>query len=82
MTIEEADRHLNEYRATLKAWTMAISGVSDVDPNRLYRKLVDGQSTLAQIAMDFPDRSRTAETLIHSRTRMVYELTVRQPVVE
>ena len=64
----DADRHLE-----------AITGVSEADPPELYRKLEEDQVILAQVALDFPNRAHTADTLVRSRTRMLYEHTEPQP---
>ena len=69
MTRQEAYAYLDEYRGLLKAWTMAVGGFSNDDADLLYRKLEDGQQTLAQIALDFPEKSYSIDMLINSRSR-------------
>lgn len=69
MTAAEADQFLAHYRSLLKAWVMATAGIGRSDADEIYRKLEDGLSTLGRIAIDFPDRAFTAETLMRSRSR-------------
>jgi hypothetical protein len=69
MTSQEADVHLANYRALLKAWTMAVAGFSNADSDALYLQLEQGQDLLAQIALDCPEKSYSVDMLINSRSR-------------
>jgi hypothetical protein len=69
MTVEEAEQYLKGYRATLKAWTMAVAGFSNEDSDALYQKLESGQDHLVQIALDHPQKSYSVDMLINSRSR-------------
>lgn len=69
MTIQEAEAYLIQYRAMLRAWTMAVGGFSNDDSDVLYRKLEDGQDELARIALAFPEKSYSVDMLINSRSR-------------
>ena len=69
MTPQEAEAYLKNYRALLKAWTMAVGGFSNDDSDALYRKLEDGQDDLAQIALIYPEKSYSIDMLINSRSR-------------
>ena len=69
MTAQEAETRLTEYRALLKAWTMAVGGFSDADSDALYRLLEQGQAELVRIAAAFPEKSYSVDMLINSRSR-------------
>ena len=69
MTSQEAEIYINKYRGLLKAWTMAVGGFSSEDTDALYRQLEQGQETLAQIALQCPEKSYSVDMLINSRSR-------------
>lgn len=69
MTIQEAEAYLTQYRALLRAWTMAVGGFSNDDSDALYRKLEEGQDELARIALEFPETAYSVDMLINSRSR-------------
>jgi hypothetical protein len=69
MTGLEAEQILQDYRALLKAWTMAVAGFTDDDSDALYFQLEKGQSQLADIALVHPDKSYSVDMLINSRSR-------------
>ena len=69
MTRQDADARLAQYRAMLKAWTMAVGGFDHGDSDALYRQLEEGQSELVKIAAKFPDKSYSVDMLINSRSR-------------
>jgi len=69
MTCQEADAYLANYRALLKAWTMAVGGFSDADSDSLYRQLEEGQERLAEIALICPEKSYSIDMLINARSR-------------
>ncbi len=69
MTSQEADTYISQYRALLKAWTMAVGGFTGDDSDALYRQLEQGQEVLAQIALERPERSYSVDMLINSRSR-------------
>jgi hypothetical protein len=69
MTIQEAEAYLIQYRAMLRAWTMAVAGFSNDDSDVLYRKLEEGQDELSAIALAFPEKGYSVDMLINSRSR-------------
>ena len=69
MTIQQAEAYLIQYRAMLRAWTMAVGGFSDDDSDALYRQLEAGQDELAHIALAFPEKAYSVDMLINSRSR-------------
>lgn len=69
MTRQEVDAYLDNYRALLKAWTMAVGGFSEADSDSLYRQLEDGQDRLAEIALVCPEKSYSIDMLINARSR-------------
>ena len=69
MTSQEAAAFISEYRALLKAWTMAVGGFAREDSDALYRQLEQGQDVLAQIALEYPETSYSVDMLINSRSR-------------
>lgn len=69
MTSQEADAYISNYRALLKAWTMAVGGFSNDDSDALYRQLEQGQELLANIALECPEKSYSVDMLINSRSR-------------
>ena len=69
MTSQEADTYISQYRALLKAWTMAVGGFTRDDSDALYRQLEQGQEVLAQIALERPEKSYSVDMLINSRSR-------------
>jgi len=68
MTATEADQFLAHYRELMKAWVKSLTGLGVESEPDLRRKLHDGMSTLAEIAIAFPDRARSAEMLMRSRS--------------
>jgi hypothetical protein len=69
MTNQEADAFISSYRATLRAWSVAVSGFSADDGEALRRELEAGKARLAQIALFFPEKSYTVDMLMHARSR-------------
>ncbi|HEY8575630.1 MAG TPA: hypothetical protein VIL88_04745 [Devosia sp.] len=69
MIREEDEAYLAQYRALLKAWTMAVGGFTNDDSDELHRKLEAGQDELARIAQDHPEKSYDVDMLIHARSR-------------
>lgn len=69
MIPEDAEAYLAEYRALLKAWTMAVAGFADGDSDAMFRQLERGQDELARIAMVYPEKSYDIDMLINSRSR-------------
>lgn len=69
MTEEEAERFLAEYRQILKRWTMAVSGFVTADTTTLYKHLEDGQMTLSDIAITYPDKAYSVDILVNSSSR-------------
>jgi hypothetical protein len=69
MTSQEADAYISQYRALLKAWTMAVGGFTRDDSDALYRQLEQGQEFLAQIALERPEKSYSVDMLINARSR-------------
>ena len=69
MNEAEADKCIAEYRALLKAWTMAITGISADDADAMHRELDANQDKLADIALAFPDKAYSVDLLVNARTR-------------
>lgn len=69
MTNQEATVFISKYRSLLKAWTMAVGGFTREDSDALYRELEQGQDLLAQIALEYPEKSYSVDMLINSRSR-------------
>lgn len=69
MTDAEADAYLADYRALLKAWTMALAGLSRDDSEELGRRLEAGRTRLAEIATHLPQKSYSVDLLINARSR-------------
>jgi hypothetical protein len=69
MTNQEAAVFISKYRSLLKAWTMAVGGFTREDSDALYRELEQGQDLLAQIALEYPEKSYSVDMLINSRSR-------------
>ena len=67
MSREDAEECLANYRAVLKAWTEAVTGVGDGDCDALYWLLDVGQNDLAQMALLYPDMSYAIDLLIAAR---------------
>ena len=68
MSREDAEECLANYRAVLKAWTEAVTGVGDGDCDALYWLLEIEQDDLAQMALSYPDMSYAIDTLIAARS--------------
>jgi len=68
MSREDAEECLANYRAVLKAWTEAVTGVGDGDCDALYWLLEVEQDDLAQMAILYPDLSYAIDGLIAARS--------------
>ena len=69
MTRQEADDFIGNYRALLKAWTFSVAGFSAQDSDALHQRLEAGQDQLADIALQFPEKSYSIDMLINARSR-------------
>ena len=81
MSREDAEECLANYRAVLKAWTEAVTGVGDGDCDALYWLLEVEQDDLAQMAILYPDLSYAIDGLIAARsTQWARFAAERQPL--
>jgi hypothetical protein len=69
MTQDDAEYILQQYRALLKDWTMAVGGFIEGDVEALERKLNAKEHILAEIAAAFPNKAYSVDVLINARKR-------------
>jgi hypothetical protein len=69
MTQDDAEYFLQQYRALLKDWTMAVGGFIDGDVEALERKLNAKEHILSEIAEAFPSKAYSVDILINARKR-------------
>jgi hypothetical protein len=69
MTQDDAEFFLQQYRALLKDWTMAVGGFKNGDVEALERKLDAKEHILAEIAAMFPDKAYSVDLLVNARKR-------------
>jgi hypothetical protein len=69
MTQDDAEYFLQQYRALLKEWTMAVGGFIEGDVEALERKLNAKEHILAEIAELFPNKAYSVDILINARKR-------------
>jgi hypothetical protein len=69
MTQDDAEHFLQQYRALLKDWTMAVGGFIEGDVEALQRKLNAEEHILAEIAEAFPSKAYSVDILINARIR-------------
>ena len=63
MNHQAAEAFLQEYRSTLKTWSMVLGGFASGDSDGLRRSIVEGRTTLDVIGKSFPDLTYAAEML-------------------
>lgn len=83
MTCQEAEAFIAQYRDILRTWTLAVQGLSEADPNALYRQLEQDHDTLNAIALSYPDRGHQVDALISLRNKawagFAGDLTTKKP---
>ncbi|HEY8357604.1 MAG TPA: hypothetical protein VIL30_09105 [Ramlibacter sp.] len=69
MIIDEADKIIADYRSLLKSWNMAMTGFSQDNPEAIALLLNENESSLAAVAIAFPDKAYSVDILINARKR-------------
>ena len=69
MTQDDAEFFLQQYRALLKAWTMAVGGFKHGDVEALERQLNAKEHILTEIAALFPSKAYSVDLLVNARKR-------------
>ena len=81
MTLNEAEAYLEQYRQTLKVWSMMVVGVALGDNTALCFGLSKVRATLREIAQAHPELKYSADLLEEVHAEIVFTTSSRNELL-